>query len=128
MTGQTASRRVLVTGSRDWSDVSAVYAALDAQRAKFPDLVVVHGDCPTGADSFARQWARTRGVPMEAYPARWERYGKVAGPKRNQRMVDLGADVCLAFPLGASRGTRDCMRRAVVAGIPVVDMTSEADQ
>ena len=36
-------------------------------------------------------------------------------------MVDLGADVCLAFPLGESRGTRDCMRRASEAGIPVID-------
>jgi hypothetical protein len=34
-------------------------------------------------------------------------------------MVDLGADLVLAFPLGKSEGTRDCIRRATAAGIHV---------
>jgi len=81
--------------------------------------VIIHGGCPTGADAHAAQWAFDFDVREEVYPANWEMYGKAAGLFRNQQMVDAGADVCLAFPLGESRGTRDCVRRAVEAGIPV---------
>jgi hypothetical protein len=119
------SVRVLVTGSRHWTSGTAVDDAL--LRAKI-DLVgddgcltVVHGDCPTGADAFAKLWASgISGVSDEPHPADWAAHGRAAGPIRNQEMVDLGAAVCLAFPMPQSRGTRDCMRRARAAGIPVV--------
>jgi hypothetical protein len=35
-------------------------------------------------------------------------------------MVDLGADLCLAYPRGASKGTRGCAKMAVDAGIPTL--------
>lgn len=38
---------------------------------------------------------------------------------RNAEMVNLGADVMLAFPLGQSAGTGGCMRLAEAGGIPV---------
>ena len=112
--------RILVTGSREWSNQAAIDYALALAFAG-EDTVIVHGDCPTGADRLAKEWAERFGVQQEAHPADGETHGKAAGPKRNQEMVDLGADVCLAFPLGESRGTRDCMRRASEAGIPVID-------
>jgi hypothetical protein len=36
-------------------------------------------------------------------------------------MIRAGADLCLALrrSLSASRGTKDCVRKAVAAGIPV---------
>lgn len=114
-------RRVLVTGSRNLTDGSVIWEALDAQLESREHIIVVHGDCPTGADAAAVAWAMsTDGVFLEAHPADWS-IGKKAGPLRNQAMVDLGADVCLAFPLPDSRGTYDCMRRAAAAGIPVIE-------
>ena len=50
----------------------------------------------------------------------WKNLGRKAGPLRNQKMVDLGADICIAFPQGESRGTRNCMKLADKAGIEVV--------
>lgn len=127
--------RILVTGSRDWTDRDAVYHALnqiceerglnyipDEHGNTMPDpskVTVVHGACPTGADIIADDWCISADFLAERHPADWGTHGKAAGPIRNQEMVDLGADICLAFPLGASRGTRDCMRRAEAAGIPV---------
>lgn len=136
-------RRVLVTGSRDWSDLAAVWRAIAAEYTK-GDITVVHGDCPTGADHFAHQWFSldedegfSNFATEERHPADWERacdeschhkprtkngkpYCPMAGHLRNQKMVDLGADVCLAFPLPDSRGTIDCIRRARAADIPVI--------
>lgn len=112
--------RILVTGSRDWpsSRRSEIERAL-VEHYK-PGAVIVHGDCPTGADFFADHAALSWGWEVERHPADWTKHRKAAGPLRNQEMVNLGADVCLAFPLGASRGTRDCMARAEAAGIPVI--------
>ena len=114
--------RILFTGSRWLTDTHLVEDALINVIAETrEDVVVVHGDCPTGADAIAQDFvdhARLKSVQVERHPADWSR-GKRGGPDRNQEMVDLGADVCLAFPLGESRGTRDCIRRARTAGIPV---------
>lgn len=132
--------RVIVTGSRTWTDTAKVYGALDllaqAARAEGRRLIVAHGACPQGADAIADQWARSRrhdGWPVEPErnPANWRKYGKRrAGFIRNAAMVNLGADCCLAFidpcanpecnrprPHG-SHGATDCADRAEGAGIP----------
>ena len=97
-----------------------IWSALDAEMREHGQIVVIEGQCPHGgADKFAEEWAIAQGVVLESYPANWKALGKIAGPYRNQQMVDAGADVCLAFPLLNSRGTYDCMRRAEEAGIPV---------
>jgi hypothetical protein len=114
-------RRVLVTGSRSWADKDVLWDALDQQREQYGLIVVVHGGCPTGADWLAWKWCHARGVACEVHTADWTTHGKAAGPLRNQRMVDLGADVCLAFPFGESKGTRHCMKAAKKAGIPIKD-------
>lgn len=118
-------RRVLVTGSRNWNEKLPIHAALDEELRRHGHLVVVHGGA-AGADAIAGQWARSNSVTEEVHPAQWGMYGKSAGYRRNKTMVDLGADICYAFPLGESRGTRACMRLAQVAGIPVVNWEDEA--
>lgn len=114
--------RVLVTGSRNWTDRKAIEDELDYLYYDFPfrHLTVVHGGA-RGADTIAAEWAAARGshVTAERHPAEWERHGKSAGHRRNAEMVALGADICLAFPIGESRGTRGCIEMAKKAGIPV---------
>lgn len=116
--------RVLVTGSRRWSDVQALEGALLAVWHDITqlggDMVVVHGNA-RGADRLADAWARRNTIPVERHPADWS-LGRRAGPLRNQAMVNLGAHLVLAFPAGAATGTRDCMRRARAAGIEVVEV------
>jgi len=123
--------RVLVTGSRRWCDDALVYDTLNARLGKHDRITVIHGDCPTGADLHAKQWAQEMiladmklaiaRVRHEQYPAYWNELEKSAGPIRNRYMVDLGADVCLAFPDAESRGTVSCMKFARAAGIPVIN-------
>lgn len=49
--------------------------------------------------------------------AEWRTVGRSAGIARNQKMVDRGADLCLAFPIRDSKGTMHCLTAAVRAGI-----------
>ena len=126
--------RILVTGSRDWTDTATIQEMLLAQAGKRPRefVTLVHGSQVSrdrrtlvryGADYLAGEVAKQQGWQVETYPAEWQRYRRRAGPLRNQLMVDHGADVCIAFPMPDSKGTWDCVRRARAAGIPLVICT-----
>ena len=108
--------RILVTGSRGWEDVDAIRTVLDeitkqAVAAGDEAVTVVHG-CAKGADMIADEWAREKGrlwpIWAERHPADWKKYGRRAGFVRNQKMVNLGADVCVAFIKDGSRGATQC--------------------
>lgn len=90
-----------MTGSRDWRDRDSVWSSLgdiaETMAEPIGALVVVHGDCVTGADRFASEWAASVGAVEEPHPADWVRWGKKAGPRRNREMVRSRIDVCLAF-------------------------------
>ncbi|WP_107500215.1 SLOG family protein [Streptomyces swartbergensis] len=121
--------RVLVTGSRDWEDVRTLRRALNDVLAQLPSpavpVIVVHGDCPNGADRQASAWVRDtqRGplfvVAEEKHPANWQINGKRAGFIRNAHMINLGADLCLAVIRNGSRGASHTAALAEQAGIPV---------
>lgn len=107
--------RVLITGSRSWRDVQLIRQEL---RKLPPGSTVVHG-AATGADAIAHSIAVDLGLTVEPH---WPDYAndpvREAPKIRNQKMVDLGADLCLAFP--ASRGgsgTMHCAGLATQAGI-----------
>lgn len=71
-----------------------------------------------GADSLAELWARSRLIPIDLFPANWNRDGKAAGPIRNRRMLEEGRpDLVVAFPGGS--GTANMVRIATAAGVPV---------
>ncbi len=112
--------RILVTGSRQWTDRQSIAAALLEARDNSGSedehrIVVVHGGA-RGADLLAHYWAVKWGWITEAHSAG-------SDPKaRNQRMVDLGADVCLAFAKSWASGTGHCARAARKAGIQTVDI------
>jgi YspA, cpYpsA-related SLOG family len=125
--------RILISGSRYWTDAHTISEAIGRAIAGFDGPVtIVHGGA-RGADQLAAAVATTFGphVTCERWAADWDRHGKAAGVIRNQEMVDAGADVLLAFPLhlsaGPSIGTRDCIRRAAKAGIPTVIHEGQAD-
>lgn len=116
---------ILVTGSRHadfrlhGDEISLVLRWIGAER-RGPHTLIEGG--AAGADRIARACAEGLGWTVETMPANWAKEGRpAAGPLRNQRMVDKGPDVCLAFPLlpvaWERSGTMDCAKRAINAGI-----------
>lgn len=108
--------RVLVCGSRNWTDEVAIRRAFDDLP---PGSTIIHGGA-RGADSIAERLAIEMDFNMRAFHAQWDTLGKAAGPERNQRMIDEGKpDLVIAFPLPDSRGTWDMVSRAKRAGVEV---------
>jgi hypothetical protein len=123
--------RLLVCGSRTWTDRARLWQVIDQLVREHSDgqvVTVIEGDA-RGADRLAGQLARERGWRLERYPADWTRQGRAAGFRRNARMLRQGRpDLVVAFtvgPLQQSRGTADMVRRARAAGVPVQVITSQ---
>jgi hypothetical protein len=108
---------VLICGDRNWRGkaiIKKVLAVFDK------GVTIIHGGAP-GADSIADNVAHDLGLKVREFKAEWDRYGRGAGPKRNQRMLDEGKPDCvIAFHhnINESRGTRDMVIRALKSGIP----------
>jgi hypothetical protein len=65
--------------------------------------------------------AKALKIPSLGFPAQWTRYGRAAGPIRNQRMLDEGRPtMAYAFhdDIANSRGTKDMLERLQQAKIP----------
>ena len=111
-------KNVLVCGGRSYSDARAVNIALSVIHQIDRIGLIVHGGAE-GADRLADNWAAAKNVSIRRFPADWDRFGKGAGPKRNQQMLDeQHIDLVVAFPGG--KGTEDMIRRAMKEGVPVV--------
>jgi hypothetical protein len=114
--------RVIITGSRGWTDRGRISERL-AQLEPGGCVIVVgydpEKDRPKGVDRIAYQEAQKLGLLVEPHPANWDVLGKAAGFMRNEEMAALGADLCIAFWDGRSTGTKDMVDRAYDHGIEV---------
>lgn len=70
---QTLKQRILVCGSRNWTNKKVIERELE-QYFKYEDAipVVIHG-CARGADTFAGKIAKKAGVEVKEFPANWGR-------------------------------------------------------
>lgn len=108
--------KILVCGGRYYADALTVGRWLDPYHNQAP--FIIQGEAP-GADYLAKQWAIRSGVHYAGVPALWDTYGHKAGPLRNQAMLALKPDVCMAFPGG--RGTASMVSLCLRHNIPVVE-------
>lgn len=121
------SPRVLLTISRTWTRWSQVRETLTTIHAKWPDAVLVHGAHPKCDGIAAGMW-RDMGGQHEPWPAQWKRFGKGAGMIRNERMVQAGADLCVAFIRDGSAGASHCAAAAEAQGISTWRFTDDSEE
>lgn len=110
---------ILVSGDRNWTNIDTVYRELSKYREYA--VTLVHGGA-RGLDSITHNIALEFGWETKEYLAHWDKFGKAAGPIRNQEMLDKERpNFLLAFHpnIESSRGTKDMVNRATKAGIPV---------
>ncbi len=89
----------------------------DFVRGKHPDMVLLHGGSPTGAERIAARWADDRKVPHIPFKPNWTRDAKAAPFKRNDQMLEALPIGVIVFPgSGIQENLADKARKL---GIPV---------
>lgn len=125
-------RRILVCGGRDYENKDgSLFDTLDMLDGKLDgiDLVITGGQKTwvkdkekfIGADYFAELWAKSRGIDIRVFEAKWKTYGRSAGPIRNGQMLTEGKpNLVVAFKGG--KGTRNMITQAKKKGVMVMEI------
>lgn len=127
--------KVLVTGSRKWTNRSIIGKAM----LLFPkDTIFLHGDA-IGADRIAKDIAIKNGYKQVPYPVTdWHNhqdctckasalYCYQAGKRRNSVMLAQKPDLVLAFKSvhSTTKGTDDTINKAKALNIPIRSFSDE---
>ena len=108
---------VAITGGKDIANPAAVIARLEMARAKYSDMILVHGGGP-GVERIAAQWADRNGVHHIVCKPNWDRDGKAAPFRRNDVLLNFLPKGLVAFP--GSGITNNMIDKARKIGIPVL--------
>ena len=101
----------------DTTDHRTIWAKLDQVHAKHPDMVLMHGGSPKGAERIAATWANNRKVAQVAFKPDWAKHAKAAPFKRNDQMLGIMPIGVIIFP---GTGIQDNLAdKARKMGIPV---------
>src|ERR1700675_81550 len=112
-----AGPKIAFTGGLDFNDVSLIWDKLDQVHAKHPDMVLLHGGSPKGAERIAACWANSRKVTQIVFKPDWTRDARAAPFKRNDQLLDVLPIGVMHFP---GTGIQDNLAdKAKKFGIPV---------
>ncbi len=111
--------KIAFSGGVDYADHKRIWTVLDKVLAKHPDMVLIHGGSPKGAEKAAACWADHRKVAQIAFKPDWTRDGKAAPFKRNDRMLEILPTGVVVFP--GSGITGNLADKAKKLRIPVLD-------
>lgn len=111
--------RVIIAGGRYFSDYELLKEKCDEfLHDKTGEEIVIISGHASGADSLGERYAQERGYKIETYPADWKKYGRAAGPIRNEQMANI-ANALIAFWDGKSKGTKSMINLAKKKGLLV---------
>ena len=103
--------KLLVAGARDKFLSDDGYKYLDELHNKYHFDLLVNG-CAAGIDSCAQSWAYDNRIMIAEFPARWEEYGRSAGPRRNREMIACLSKGDIVVVFSGGRGTLNLLYTA----------------
>ena len=110
--------KLIIAGSRTFTNYKKLREVCNNILQDQTDIEIVSGAYYRGADKLGEKYAAERGFRLTKFPADWKRYGKAAGPKRNEQMANY-ADTLVAFWDEKSRGTKHMIEVAKHKGLNV---------
>lgn len=124
--------RCIIAGSRDFENYdmleSSVIKIFNACQYDWRKIMIVSG-AANGADKLGEQFAKKYSLPVRVSPAKWRRYGKLAGHIRNCEMafyasMDDFKGMLIAFWGNNSPGTKHMIGAAILQNLDtyVIDM------
>lgn len=117
--------RVLVAGSRDWSNYqyfdSQMHLRVEMLLQTVPkkNICFISGKASYGPDDMIIYWCEQNGYMCFEYPADWDKYPRAAGIIRNITMGKVATHAILFWD-GISTGTKHMKENVASRGIPYV--------
>ncbi|MBD1204567.1 MAG: DUF2493 domain-containing protein [Rhodobacteraceae bacterium] len=111
-----------LAGDRDWTDHRKVWETLDAIQTRFREsfatsLILYHKGDKWGADAIAAAWAKSRKVPQVIFAPNWRAFGKSAGFKAIDQMLDTPRPLGGVVIFGTSGVALNLATKAEARGI-----------
>lgn len=120
--------KIAVIGSRDYNDKEAIFRYLESKINKISMLV--SGGCPNGADYWANEFAKKKGLSILIHYPEWYNengvFIKGAGFHRNYKIV-RDSDIVIAWWTG-SKGTENTIQIAKKQNKQVIIHKVEPDK
>jgi hypothetical protein len=110
--------KVLICGSRTWTDETIIANRIN----ELPEGTIIIEGGAKGADTLAKDYAIQRGLFVAEVcctNTHWNLFGRRAGMKRNEIMLELEPDLVIAFQENNSRGTQGTINQAKKRNIKV---------
>jgi hypothetical protein len=107
--------KTIIAGSRTIKDYKFLLEAI--LESGFIITEVISGNAE-GADKLGERFAKENGIKLSARPADWPKYGKAAGPIRNEEMANE-AECLIALWDGISKGTKHMIQIAKAKGLKI---------
>ena len=100
--------KIVVAGGRTYTNTGMVFICLEKIVQKGDVIISGHAK---GVDMMGELYAQKNNLACEIYPAEWDKYGRSAGPRRNEQMAQI-ADKVVVFWDFKSRGTKNMVDMA----------------
>ena len=100
--------KIVVAGGRTYTNTGMVFICLEKIVQKGDVIISGHAK---GVDMMGELYAQKNNLACEIYPAEWDKYGRSAGPRRNEQMAQV-ADKVVVFWDFKSRGTKNMIDMA----------------
>jgi hypothetical protein len=110
--------KLIIAGSRTFTYYKKLCEVCDQILQDQNNIEIVSGAYYRGADKLGEKYATEKGFKLTKFPANWNKFGRAAGPKRNEQMANY-ADTLIAFWDGKSRGTKNMIDLAKCRGLEV---------
>ena len=105
--------KIVIAGCRYYNNYYEAKEYIDfciREIKKNNTIVILSGGCK-GADMLGERYAKENGYKLERFFADWNKYGKSAGPIRNEQMA-IDADYIICFWDFKSKGTKSMIEYA----------------
>lgn len=100
--------KIVVAGGRTYTNTGMVFICLEKIVQKGDVIISGHAK---GVDMMGELYAQKNNLACEIFPAEWDKYGRSAGPRRNEKMAQV-ADKVVVFWDFKSRGTKNMVEMA----------------
>jgi hypothetical protein len=103
--------KVIIAGSREGVTYDDIEKGVGQFQQAWGLITEVVSGCAAGTDSLGEKYAGFHNIPIKQFPAKWNKYGRAAGPIRNKEMAEY-ADGLIAISVNDSRGTANMIQNA----------------